>query len=163
MHPPEKRYCGQCDAQRSLLLRLRLIFREFCQFSGLYGGAVRRRSPVRAASGGSGHPLHRVHELQRKAGPKGGRGGVGHFGGSCLLRHQKRPVQGHQAGRRPRAGSAHRGAGRHLLQQGGAARFRAHRRRGRGVSGYLRVDGRFRRGADCSRPLLRPAHCHAGF
>ena len=128
VHPSEKRHGGQRHAERGLLLRLRLISGKLCQFLGLHGGAVRRRGLVRPASGGSGHPLHRVHELQREAGPEGGRCGVGHFRRPCLLRHQERAVQGHQAGRRPGAGPSHRGAGRHLLQQGRAAGLRAYRR-----------------------------------
>ena len=45
---------------------------------------------------GPGHPLHRVHELQRQAGSEGGRFRGGHFRGTGLLRHQERPVQGNQ-------------------------------------------------------------------
>ena len=65
--------------------------------AGFREGGALCRAPHRP-----GHPLYRVHELQGKAGPEGGRQRGGYLRRTGLLRHQERPVQGYQSVRRRR-------------------------------------------------------------
>ncbi|MFR6185572.1 MAG: acyl-CoA dehydratase activase-related protein [Lawsonibacter sp.] len=59
----------------------------------------------------SGLPVHRVHELQRQAGPEGrGRRG-GHLRRSVHLHREERHLQGHPGRQRRRSGTAHCGQG----------------------------------------------------
>ncbi len=71
--------------------------------------------PVRRPSGGSGQPLHRVHEQLGQAGPEGRRQHREHLGWSVHQRGQERTVQGHPRFQPGRAGPQDRGAGRYLL------------------------------------------------
>ena len=64
--------------------------------------------------GEPGLPLHRVHELQRQAGPEGRRQRGGYLRRPVHLHREKRHLQGHPGRLRRRPGPAHRGPGRHL-------------------------------------------------
>ena len=70
-------------AQRGLLLRLRLLHRELCRVHEHERCRSSLRRPCTPPNPcGPGHPLHRVHELPRQAGPEGGRD---------RRRHRRRP------------------------------------------------------------------------
>ena len=89
--------------------------------------------------------MHRVHELERQAGPEGRREYRRHRRRPVLFRRAQRTVQGHQTARFGRARQHGRGAGRHVPQRRCAARVRtAHRTRGDAPQ-HRRTHGRLRR------------------
>jgi len=120
VHQAEKRHGGYHPPERGLFLRLRLLYREFRHLPGLHRRGLCQGGSFCQGTRRPGYPVYRVYELQREAGPEGGSLRLRYFRRSCLFRHQERPVQGHQAGLPGGSGPAHRGAGRHLSQSGGA-------------------------------------------
>ena len=96
-----------------------------------------------------GSRLHRVHELQREAGPEGRGQRGGHLRRPVHLHCEERHLQGHPGRQRRRPGQAHRSPGGHLPQRRGAPAFeqelgrdvtRPHHRRHHG--GLRRRSGR---------------------
>ena len=114
--------------QRGMLVRLRLVPADVRAVHGTDDRGIHAGRAQLHASGRSGLPLHRVHELLRQAGAEGRRHDGGHRGGPVLFRGAQRAVQGDQAARFRRAGRHRGGAGRHVPQRRRAARLRtAHR------------------------------------
>ncbi len=64
----------------------------FAKILKLRRGGFREGGSVCQKPHGPGHPVHRVHELQRKAGSEGGSVRGGYLRRSGLLRHQERSV-----------------------------------------------------------------------
>ena len=91
------------------------FFADLCTGTGLRCEEICQLGPVRRPSGGSGQPLHRVHEQLGQAGPEGRCKHREHLGWSVHQRGQERTVQGHPRIQPGRAGPQDRGAGRYLL------------------------------------------------
>ena len=82
----------QRTAERSLLFRMRLLYRDFCQISELQRAGLREGRAFREAPHRPGNKMHRIYEFQSKAGPEGGRGSIRHLRRTCLFGNKERAL-----------------------------------------------------------------------
>ena len=100
------------------------FLQTFAAGAGLRREGVCRAGPVCRPPGGPGQPLHRVHELLASSRPRRTAPSIENISaGPVHQRGQERAVQGHPRIQPRGAGPQDRGAGRHLLQRGRAARL----------------------------------------